>query len=130
MFHFAGINSQSVRVVSICPGDLLLLTCIANQSITLGWAITLPERNLTRSRLVPNTGNRVLTSIRETLSHNATVTFRFTRTSEDGTLPLVSELAVESATNNLHGTEINCSSSDSHVNFLVHVQGSKYGIIL
>jgi hypothetical protein len=123
----AGINSQSIRVVSVCPGEPLLLTCIANQSTSLRWAVTLPERNVTRSRLVPNMGNRVLTPIREMLTHNVTVTFRFTRISEDGTLPLISQLAIGKATNYLHGTEIHCSSSDT---FLVNVQGSKYGIIL
>ena len=119
---YAGINSQSVRVVSVCPGEQLPLTCISNNSVSLRWAITIPERNVTHSRLVPYTGSRVLTPIRETLNHNVTVTFRFTRTSEDGTLPLISQLVLERATNHLHGTEIHCSSSET---FLVHVQGSK-----
>ena len=126
-YYYSGINSQSIRVVSVCPGEQLLLTCISNQSITLRWAITIQEWNITRSRLVPNTGNRVLTPIRETLTHNVTVTFMFTRTSEDGTLPLISQLVIERATNHLHGTEIHCSSSET---FLVHAQGSKYGIII
>ena len=119
-------------MVSVCPGEELLLTCISNQSITLRWAITIPdpERNVTRSRLVPNTGSRVLTPIRETLNHNDTVTFMFTRTSEDGMLPLISHLAIGKTTNHLNGTEIHCSSSNTHITFLVHIQGSKYSIII
>ena len=117
-------------MVSVCPGEQLLLTCISNQSITLRWAITIPELNVTRSRLVPNTGSRVLTPIRETLNHNVTVTFMFTRTSEDGMLPLISHLAIGKTTNHLNGTEIHCSSSNAHITFLVHIQGSKYGIII
>ena len=124
---YAGINSQSVRVVSVCPGEQLPLTCTSNNSASLRWSITIPERNITRSRLVPNIGSKDLTPIKETLNHSVTVTFRFTRTSEDGALPLVSQLLLERATNHLQGTEIRCSSSE---NFLLHVQGSKYGMII
>ena len=122
IFIYTGINSETARVVSVCPGEQVVLMCIAtNRSISLRWTITIPKGSML-SRSVPYTGSRILTPINEMLN-NVTVTFNFTRTSDDGTFPLTSQLALDMVTNDMHGTKIHCSPSDPQVNYLIHIQG-------
>ena len=128
--YFSNFNiTGSLREIRLaCPGEQLVLTCIADQSPFLNWTITIPERNITHFRLVPFKGDRVLTQINETLNNSVTVTFSFTRTSENGTLPLVSTLMVESVYTDINRTELHClpsNETDPSVTYIIHVQGGE-----
>ena len=118
----AGIYSvrPSPKVVSVCPGEQLTLTCIANQSSILRWTIILHGGNVTYSRSIPFMGNSILLPISDA------VMFNFTRTSESGTLPLITELLIGRVNTNIHGTRIHCSpsnESDPQVTFSINVLG-------
>ena len=125
--YFNDTGSPS-EILLTCPGEPLVLMCIGDQISILKWTIAIPEGNITHSRLVPYMGSRVLKSINETLSDNATVTFSFRRTSEDGTLPLVVTLMIESVYTNINGTKLDCSASnetDPYATYIIHVQGGE-----
>ena len=112
---------SSPRVVSICPGEQLTLTCITNQNSILRWTIILHGENITYSRSIPFMGNSILLPITDEAS---AVTFNFMRTSESGTLPLIAELLIDTVNTNTNGTRIHCSpsnESDPQVTFIIHV---------
>ena len=125
----SGIHSVvSPQTVSVCPGEQRVLTCIANRSFILRWTITIPVGNITHSRLVPFTGSRVLTSINETFNDTTLITFKFIRTSEAGSLPLIAQLQINGVNTHIHQTLINCipsSDLDPLVTFLVYVLTGK-----
>ena len=124
----SGVSSVvSPQAVSICPGEQLVLTCTANQSVILKWTIAIPEGNITHSRLVPFMGSRILRSINE-IFNDTVITFEFTRTSEDGLLPLTSQLQINRVNRHIHQTLIGCvpsNESDPLVAFLVYILAGK-----
>ena len=72
-------------------------------------------------------GSRVLTPINE-LFNDTLITFEFMRTSEDGFLPLTSQLQINRVNRYIHQTLISCVSSnesDPLVAFLVYVLAGK-----
>ena len=121
---YSGVSSVvSPQAVSVCPGEQLVLTCTANQRLILKWTIAIPEGNITRSRLVPYVGSKVLRSINE-IFNDTIITFEFTRISEDGFLPLTSQLQINRVNRHIHRTLISCAPSnetDPLVTFLVYV---------
>ena len=127
-FSNSNITGSLREIRLACPGEQLILICIADKSPFLNWTITIPEGNITHFRLVPFIGDRVLTQINETLSNNVTVTFSFTRTSENGTLPLVSTLMIESVYTDINRTELHClpsNETDPRATYIIHVQGGE-----
>ena len=134
-YHFNATGSESTiynnspRDILVYPEEQLNLTCVVNHSMILKWVITIPEGNITHSRLVPFMGSRVLTSINETLNDTASVTFSFMRASEEGTLPLISTLMIDGVHTDINGTEVYClpsNETDPNVVFIIYVQGGRW----
>ena len=120
-FHSVSSSTSFSRVVSVCPGEQLTLTCIANHSRDLTWNIILPDGNITESRAVPFTG-----SPQSSPFSVFGIRFNFKRLSTAQTLPLRSELLIDGINTNLSGTDIHCSPlnvSDPQTTFALHVLG-------
>ena len=121
-----GIHSVPYpRVQSVCPGEQLTLTCTANHSTILTWTVVvlLTRGNITETRSVPFMGISLSPFV------NNGVRFNFIRTSNAGTLPLISELLIDRVNININGTEIQCSpvndELDHQMTFIIHVKGGR-----
>ena len=93
------------EVAYVCPGGQLTLTCNANASF-LEWSVTVPHYQITKTRLLSNTGTA---KRRAPIIINST-TFNITRNIDESlNLPLISMISTDNVTARLNGTVIGCS---------------------
>ena len=115
MYHNDG--SDTFNITLVCSGKQLTLECQSSlqDEFTLKWAVYVPYHNKTYSKLYSKNG------LRDTTSHviEPMVTLIFDRTSESGSLPLVSQLYINNVPVNLNGTRINCTERNQDINNIV-----------
>ena len=99
----------------ICPGEQFTLTCRETNGTeieVLEWNIHLPSGNTTLiKRNVPIVGSSPLQPFIHPTTQGITV-FNFSRTSDENTHPLVTELLISGVNIEINGTEISCSKAD------------------
>ena len=91
------------KVVTVCHGDQLTLTCHTTPNVTLlEWTLTIPD--------CPGPDNRFISSSGSTVSVTPLIVgqtvFQFLRTS---VLPLTSTLVINNVSMNVNGTRVECS---------------------
>ena len=98
--------SPSPRAAVCRVGDSLAVMCNTNESV-VDWNIAFAGTNDRIDSTV--TSN---TQVQDIHTSNSNV-FIFSRTSERGTLPLISTLDISSVTSSLNGSTISCMDSSS-----------------
>ena len=125
--QFSKLLKTATGAVTIAPfpnaavcrvGDQLEVTCSTNSN-ALDWEIVFTETNDRIDSTVTSTQQ-----IQEVVPSHSTV-FIFSRTSELGTIPLVSTLDISSVELTLNGSNIICTDSTSNAmaNIMVHIIG-------
>ena len=99
---------------NVCPGEQVNLTCqtkASSDTEILQWNVNLPSGDMVSvRRSIPIEGNLPRPFIHPTI--HGTVVFNFSRTSEENTYPLITELLISGANIGINGTEISCSKVD------------------
>ena len=98
--------SPSPRAAVCRVGDSLAVMCNTNESV-VDWNIAFAGTNDRINSIVTST-----TQVQDIRTSNSNV-FIFSRTSERGTLPLISTLDISSVTSSLNGSTISCMDSSS-----------------
>ena len=98
--------SPSPRAAVCHVGDSLAVMCNTTESV-LDWNIAFARTN---DRIDSTVTSSLL--VQDIRTSNSTV-FVFSRTSECGTLPLISTLDISSVTSSLNGSTISCMDSSS-----------------
>ena len=128
MYH--NYDSDSFNIALVCSGKQLTLECQSSlrDEVYLGWDVYVPYHNKQYSKVYSNNGRR------DTLSSEIEpmVTLMFDRTSESGSLPLVSQLLINNVSVNLNGTRINCTERAIDNNIIIiqaiiHIINSDFG---
>ena len=100
---------------NVCPGEQVNLTCQTKASLDieiLQWNINLPSGDtISVRKSIPIEGNLPPEPFIHLTTHG-TVVFNFSRTSEENTYPLVTELLISGINIGINGTEISCSKVD------------------
>ena len=97
-----------LRMISVCPGGTVLLTCERMSGSVLFWDVSVPHiTGATIQRIVPNQGVVLSPEFRIGITE-----FNITRTSES---PLISQLLINNVTTEINGSTIYCSE-DGNVN--------------
>ena len=98
-----------LRMISVCPGGKILLTCeIMNGSI-LFWDVSVPHiAGATTQRIVPNQGIVLSPEFRIGFTE-----FNITRTSDS---PLISQLLINNVTTEINGSTMYCSEDGDENN--------------
>ena len=107
-------------MVSVCPGDQLMLTCNTSTSLHQ-WSIEDPNTGMMYTRFI------TVSSTRHFTPHLIqSFTFNFAVISTPGALPLISTLSVDGVTAYLNMSMIGCLESDTGIRLTtnVHVYGS------
>ena len=107
-------------MISICPGDQLLLTCNTSTSLQQ-WSILDTNTGMLYTRFIT-----VSSSIGQFTPHQIqSFTFNFAVISTPGALPLISTLSVDGVTAYLNMSVIGCLESDTgnRLTTIVHVFG-------
>ena len=98
--------SPSPRAAVCRVGDSLAVMCNTNESV-VDWNIAVAGTNDRIDSIVTST-----TQVQDIHASDSNV-FIFSRTSERGTLPLISTLDISSVTSSLNGSTISCMDSSS-----------------
>ena len=120
--------SPSSRATVCRIGDQLEVMCSTNDSF-LDWEFVFAGTNDRIDSTVTSTQG-----VQDVHTSHSTV-FIFSRTSEQGTLPLVSTLEISSVGQNLNGSTITCMESTSNVmapmaTTTVHIVGKNDGRLM
>ena len=101
------ISISPSGVAPACSGDQLELTCTTPGSFAEWSFFVIPEGETTARRFarVLHTGYARATSDIEVNS----ITFTFSRISDEGSLPLILRLIIDPVSDGLNGTEVNCT---------------------
>jgi hypothetical protein len=96
-------------MVSVCPGEQVLLTCERVNGSVLFWDVSVPHMtSATTQRIVPSQGTILSPEFRIGFTE-----FNITRTSES---PLISELLIKNVTTEINGSTIYCSEDGNENN--------------
>ena len=97
------------RMISLCPGGAVLLTCERMNGSILFWNVSVPHTpSATTQRIVPNQGVVLSPEFRIGITE-----FNITRTSDS---PLISQLLISNVTTEINGSTIYCSKDGNENN--------------
>jgi hypothetical protein len=124
-------NSDSFNITLVCPGEQLTLECESSRTlqgdVILEWGVYVPYRNMIYSKLFSNDGVRDP----KEFEIESMITLSFNRTSDPGSLPLVSQMLINNVSVNLNETRINCTESsndyDIIIQTVIHIINSDFG---
>ena len=125
-----GVLILTPSMVSLCPGDQLLLTCNTSMAFQR-WTMVDPNTGMpyTRTIEMPTADGAVVTPLQV-----QSITLSFAVTSAPNTLPLISTLTVAGVTNYLNMSRISCLEIDSGISktISIHILGfnTSEGIII
>ena len=104
------LTLSPVMVAPVCRvGDPLQLTCTVSVEF-LEWSLILINENGMDEEIIAFSNSRDVTQQRTQRIINST-TFTFTRTSAQGSLPLISTLSIDSVSIGLNRTVVRCSDA-------------------
>jgi hypothetical protein len=118
-----------LNITSVCPGEQFTLECqnSLQDDFILEWGVYVPYHSKTYSKLYSKDGVRDPVEFEIELM----VTLSFDRTSESGSLPLVSLLSINNVSMKLNETRINCTESSNDNNIIIqtviHIINSDFG---
>ena len=100
------------RVAPVCQaGERLELTCSTTEATFIRWSFSVVTESGSAQNIVRNINSNDLSQQTSTTTVDATF-FNFTRTSNNGILPLVSTLTIDSPSSFLNETVIRCLEVD------------------
>ena len=102
-----GVVISPPKVVTVCSGGQLELTCIVAGTF-LEWSFFLVPERETMARKFFRTLHSGSVPATSDLEVNS-ITFTFLRISADGSQPVVSRLLITPISDGLNGTEVNCT---------------------
>ena len=102
MIIVTSITLSPLRMISVCPGGTVLLTCERMSGSFLYWDVSILHMvSATTQRIVPNQGVVLSSEFRIGFTE-----FNVTRTSDS---PLISQLLINNVTTEINGSTIYCS---------------------
>ena len=109
MIIATSITLSPLRMISVCPGGTVLLTCERISGSFLYWDVSIPHMvSTTTQRIVPNQGVVLSSEFRIGITE-----FNVTRTSSS---PLTSQLLINNVTTEINGSTIYCSEDGDENN--------------